>query len=227
MTEPADRRPGGRFVTFEGVEGSGKSTQLERLARALRSRGQDPVVTKEPGGTPLGVRLRNVLLRDEGTRIDAETELLLYAADRAQHVREVVGPALAAGRLVLCDRYLDATLAYQGYGRGLDVRFILDLHRHPPLDLRPDRTLLLDLDPAPALERARRRNERLGLVTAEGRFERETVEFHRRVREGYLALAAEEPARYRVIDATGTEDEVWGRVRAALRDRVDLGEASG
>ena len=223
------RHPGGRgrFVTFEGVEGCGKSTQIERLVRGLRSRGDEPLVTKEPGGTPLGIRLRSLLLRDGGTRIDPEAELLLYAADRAQHVREVVAPALEAGRLVLCDRYLDATLAYQGYGRGLDLRIVLDVHRHPPLDLRPDRTVLLDLDPDVALRRARRRNERLGLVTAEGRFERETLEFHRRVRQGYLSLAAESLARYRVIDAAGTEDEVAERVEKAVRDLLGQPEDRG
>jgi len=218
MSEVPEAGGRGRFVTFEGVEGCGKSTQISRLTRELRERGFDALATKEPGGTALGMRLRSLLLRDEGTRIDPEAELLLYAADRAQHVREVIAPALAAGRMVLCDRYLDATLAYQGYGRGLDLRIVLDVHRHAPLDLRPDRTVLLDLDPGLAVARARRRNERQGLVTAEGRFERETAEFHQRVREGYLSLARQAPERFRVIDASGAEADVAARVEAALED---------
>lgn len=219
--------PRGRFVTFEGVEGCGKSTQIERLAHMLARRGADPLVTKEPGGTPLGLGLRRLLLRDGETPIEPEAELLLYAADRVQHVRHVIAPALAEGRTVLCDRYLDATLAYQGHGRGIDVAVVLDVHRHPPLDLRPDRTVLLDLDPEVALDRARGRNRRLGLETEEGRFEKEPLDFHRRVREGYLALAAAAPERYRIVDAVGSEQRVGARVLAALRDLLDLGETEG
>jgi len=208
----------GRFVTFEGIEGCGKTTQLERLAERLAAVGVAAVLTREPGGTALGRSLRSVLLSPDSASMAPSTELLLYAADRAQHLTEVVEPALAAGRVVLCDRYLDATLAYQGYGRELGFEAVLELHRRPPLDRRPDRTLLLDLDPAEALERARRRNDELDLDATEGRFEQERLAFHRRVREGYLALAAAEPGRFVVIDARGTAAEVETRILAGVRD---------
>lgn len=208
----------GRFITFEGVEGSGKTTQIALLAERLRSAGFDPVVTREPGGTPTGVRLRALLLEEGGAPISPIVELLLYTADRAQHLTAIVEPALARGAVVLCDRYLDATLAYQGHGRGLPLRFILDLHRHPPLDRRPDRTLLLDQDPAQALARARRRNRDDEGSRSEGRMEREDLAFHRRVRDGYLALAAAEPDRFRVIPASGTPEEIEACVQNALSD---------
>lgn len=201
--------PRGRLVTFEGIEGSGKTTQLVRLADRLRAEGAEVVVTREPGGTPLGKRLRSLLLDPHAPRLDPPAELLLYAADRAQHLEEVVLPALAEGSLVLCDRFLDATLAYQGHARGLGPERILALHRAPPLDLRPDRTFLFDLDPEIALSRARARRD------AEDRFEREDLAFHRAVREGYLALARDEPGRIRVVDAAGDRDAVTAALRRA------------
>jgi dTMP kinase len=208
----------GIFVSFEGIEGSGKSVQLERLAGWLRARGEDPVVTREPGGTPLGRRLRSLLLEPGTEPIDPHTELLLYVADRVQHVLEVIDPALARGDIVLCDRFLDATFAYQGYGRQLPLELLVTLHNHPPLDRRPDRTVLLDLDPKTGLERARRRNRERGMTRKEGRFEMEGLDFHRRVRDGYLALAGSFPDRIRVVPADGPEDEVEGRVLEAVRD---------
>jgi dTMP kinase len=200
------------FVTFEGIEGCGKTTQLRRLTERLSAAGIDPVVTREPGGTDVGRRIRELLLAPAERPMASETEMLLYAADRAQHLREVVEPALSEGRLVLCDRYLDATLAYQGYGRRLGTETILALHGTPPLTRRPDRTLLFDLDPEVAVGRARRRNTSLGLDDLEGRFEQEELEFHRRVREGYLELAAGEPRRITIVDASGEEASVADRV---------------
>lgn len=213
-------RPGerGAWITFEGIEGSGKSTQIERLAQALRDLGLQPVVTREPGGTSLGVRLRSVLLQPAGLPMEPLTELLLYTADRAQHLAEVVLPSLETGKPVLCDRYLDATLAYQGFGRGLGTERIRELHRHLPLNALPDRTLLLDIEVGVGLERARRRNDEMALDAAEGRFERERLEFHRRVRDGYLELAAADPERIRVVDAGGNTDDVESRVRSAVAD---------
>lgn len=215
-------RPGprgrGRFVTFEGIEGSGKTTQIARIAERLAAGGEDVLVTREPGGTPLGRKLRAVLLEDGAAPIDPCTELLLYVADRAQHLAEVVEPALAAGRAVLCDRYADATLAYQGYGRGLDLDRIRALHASAPLDRRPDRTILLDLDPRIGVDRARRRNREFGLDTVEGRFERERIEFHRRVRDGYLAIAASEPFRFRIVAAEEDPRDVETRVADLLCD---------
>lgn len=212
--------PRGLFVTFEGIEGSGKTTQIRRLVRRLKSAGIDVVPTREPGGTPLGRRLRAALLDSASSALAPRAELLLYAADRAQHLFEVVEPALARGAVVLCDRFLDATIAYQGHGRGLGADAVLELHRRPPLDRRPDRTILLDVDPDAGLTRARSRNDGLGLSTTEGRFEAEPLEFHRRVRAAYLALAAAEPGRFRVVASDTDPDEVERRVAAAVADLV-------
>jgi len=209
---------GARWITLEGVEGSGKSTQLRRLSERLRAAGIDVAVTREPGGTPIGARIRSLLLKSDGPPINSLTELLLYTADRAQHLTEVILPALEGGETVLCDRFLDATLAYQGYGRGLGSGCVLDLHRQPPLDRRPDRTLLFDIDAAVGLERARERNRAAGLDVTEGRFEDEAVEFHERVRAGYLELAAADAQRFRIIDASDTLDRVERSVLTALAD---------
>jgi len=213
-------RAGGRFITLEGIEGCGKTTQLERLVSRLRTAGAEPLVTREPGGTELGRRLRALLLARDAPAMDPLSELLLYATDRTQHLQEVVLPALGQGRLVLCDRFLDATLAYQGYGRQLGVEPILRLHRDPPLDLRPDRTILLDLQVEVALGRARARNRELGLEDAEGRYEDEQLDFHARVRSGYLELAAADPDRFRVIPAAGEIEEVERRIAEALADLI-------
>jgi len=179
----ASDRGSGRFITIEGIEGCGKSTQLTRLVSRLQTAGIEPVVTREPGGTELGRRLRALLLARDAPAMDPFSELLLYATDRAQHLQEIVLPALRQDRLVLCDRYLDATLAYQGYGRRLGVDPILRIHRDPPLDLRPDRTILLDLEVSLALGRARARNRELGIENAEGRYEDEQLDFHERVHD--------------------------------------------
>ena len=218
MSQPNPTRPAAPWITFEGIEGSGKSTQVQRVARRLQVSETPVVVTREPGGTELGRRLRAILLDPAMAGMDPTPELLLYTADRAQHLQQVILPALAEQRVVLCDRFLDATLAYQGYGRRLGVERILELHRRPPLDRRPDRTLLLDLDPERSLLRARRRNRKTGVDETEGRFEQEQLEFHRRVRQGYLELAAAEPQRIRVIDAAGEIDEVATLIRQALLD---------
>ncbi len=207
-----------RWITFEGIEGSGKSTQLRRLVERLRESGRAVTATHEPGGTELGARIRSLLLRPTPRPMASLAELLLYTADRAQHLTEIVVPALEAGENVLCDRYIDATLAYQGYGRQLGCEQVLELHRYAPLDLRPDRTLLFDLDVATGLERARERNRAAGLDVTEGRFEDEAVEFHERVRRGYLELAAADESRFRVIEAAPETDDVEQSVLAALAD---------
>lgn len=214
----AAARRRGFFVTFEGIEGSGKTTQIARLTERLLAADEPVVVTREPGGSPLGRKLRSILLAEETVAIGPMAELLLYVADRAQHLQDVVEPALAAGTHVLCDRYIEATLAYQGFARGLDLDFIRALHKKPPLDRRPDRTVLLDIDPELGLDRARRRNDELGVRHAEGRFEREALEFHTRVRDGYLALADAEPFRFRIVAAEGSADDVEARVADLLSD---------
>ncbi len=211
----------GLLLTFEGVEGSGKSTQIGILAERLSAFGVDVTVTREPGGTELGVRLRTVLLTP-GTPVVPRAELLLYAADRAQHLAEVIEPAIARGATVLCDRYLDATLAYQGFGRGLGVEAVLEVHRGEPPTRRPDRTVLLDADPEEGLRRARERDARSGSAAREDRFEREALDFHHRVRDGYLELARREPERIRVVPASGEPGEVARRVWASVEDLFAL-----
>jgi dTMP kinase len=201
------------FITFEGIEGSGKSTQLLRLAALLPG----AVATKEPGGTPTADRIRAILL-DSNTTLDPVAELLLFAASRRQHVVEVIKPALDLGRVVLCDRFTDATLAYQGFGRLLDLDRLRTLNRWATDSLQPALTLLFDLPEEEGLRRARARNE--SAPHDEGRFEAEDLRFHRRVREGYLSLAAAEPRRYAIVNAAGSVGEVGARTVEALRVRA-------
>src|SRR3990172_479506 len=167
----------GRFLIFEGMEGCGKTTQLRLLARALRRRGLSVLVTREPGGTPLGERIRRLLLGRASAGMDPHAELLLMFAARAQNVRQVIRPALASGRVVLSDRFTDASLAYQGYGRGIDIALIRRLHRAAAGGVRPDPTFGIDIDPRTSVRRARRRNRRAR--RGEGRLDREAGEFYR------------------------------------------------
>jgi dTMP kinase len=203
------------FITFEGIEGSGKTTQIRRLAESLRKQGAEVLATREPGGCPVADAIRNILLHPANTALVPRAELLLYAAARAQHVEEVILPALRAGKVVLCDRYTDATLAYQGNGRGLETSLITELNTLASEGLSPDLTLLLDMPAEEGLSRARRRNAALQ-EEEEDRFEREAIDFHRRVREGYLHLARMEAARFQVIDARGTEEAVAERILTAV-----------
>lgn len=209
---------GGRFITFEGGEGSGKSTQLTRLLGHLRALGVEPAVTRDPGGTAIGNQIRQLLLDGRNTRMADLAELLLYEASRAQLVDEVIRPALAAGRIVLCDRFTDSTVAYQGYGRGVELALIERLNALATGGLRPDLTVLLDLDPATGLHRV---SQRLGDAPAgRDRLEREALAFHERVRAGYRALAAAEPDRILLVDAARglaeTEEEVRRRLGPLL-----------
>ena len=201
------------FITFEGIEGSGKTTQQRLLAEHLRASGKTVVVTKEPGGTPLADRIRAILL-DSSNVIDPIAEVFLFAASRRQHTTEVIEPALKRGEVVLCDRYADSTLAYQGFGRLIDLDRLRALNEWATDALVPHVTLLFDLPEEIGLTRANSRNA--AATQDEGRFEAEDLRFHRRVREGYLAMAVAEPQRYRVIDANGTVEEVFERTRAAL-----------
>lgn len=205
------------FITVEGPEGSGKSTQLQRLGDFFRGR-RETVVTKEPGGTPIGDRIRAILLDSAATGMDSLTELMLYAASRRQHVTEVIRPALELGALVLCDRYTDATLAYQGYGRRLDLDRLKVLNEWATGGLMPKLTLLYDIDEETGLRRAHARNAEM--VVDEGRFEAEDLRFHRRVREGYLAMATAEPARFAVIDGSGSVEDVFARTLSELKTRA-------
>lgn len=209
----------GLFITFEGTEGSGKSTQISLLADSLKAAGRRVTLTREPGGTPIGDQIRKVLLDPSNKALDPRAELLLYAASRAQHLAERIVPALDGGAVVLCDRFSDATLAYQGYGRGLDLGMIRSLDRIVTAGLRPRLTILLDIEAVVGLSRARGRNSSAGLAH-EGRFEDEDIAFHERVRQGYLALAKEEPGRIRVVDAGRRPEEVQRDVRKIVDEML-------
>ncbi len=209
----------GFFLTVEGIEGCGKTTQLKRIAKRLRELGHNCVTTKEPGGTPIGDRVRAILLDPQADGMDALSELFLLAASRRQHVVEVVQPALEKGAVVLCDRYSDASVVYQGYGRGLDLQQVIDINRWATGGITPDITLVFDLPETVGLERARSRNATENLM-AESRLEGEDLAFHRRVREGYLALATESPKRFAIIDGTRTIDEVFTNVLGILSERA-------
>ncbi len=203
-----------RFITLEGIEGVGKSTQLDQVARWLRARGEEPVLTREPGGTALGEAIRSLVLDPACGEPCELSELLLMFAARAQHLDEVIRPALEQGRVVLCDRFTDATYAYQGGGRGMALEQIRCLEQLVHGDLQPELTLLLDLPVATALERAHRRSG------AQDRFEREQLQFFERVRACYLERAREHPRRIRVIDARGTVEEVHRRIATVLEEFI-------
>jgi dTMP kinase len=200
------------FITFEGIDGCGKSTQLRMLASELRLRGQEVIATREPGGTPLGLRIRQLLLEAE-EQVDPLAELLLYAADRAQHVRSHVRPALDSGHVVLSDRYADATVAYQGAGRGFPPELVSELVVLATGGLMPDLTLIFDL---PVDESQRRQARRTSKGHKADRLDAEDAAFHTRVRDAYLRIAAAEPERVRVIDAAGSVQETQAHVMRAV-----------
>lgn len=197
----------GLFIVFEGGDATGKSTQSGLLAQRLVDAGRDVVLTREPGGTKLGERVRNIVLDPASGDVSPLTETLLYAADKAQHVHEVVRPALRAGAIVVSDRYVDSTIAYQGAGRGLDVGELERVARWATGDLRPDLTVLFDIDPSQAVARK----------SDKDRLEAAGDDFHRQVRDAFLALAARDPERYLVLpalaDVQWTHEQVWQRVQ--------------
>ena len=204
----------GLFITFEGVEGAGKSTQIRRLAASLVKEGVSVLVTREPGGTQISERIREVLLEREHHKMVSTTELLLYAAARSQHVAECIAPALAEGRTVISDRFGDATTAYQGHGRGLDLELIHHLNRVATGGLVPDLTIVLDVPVKVGLGRARRRRRSMD------RLEIENLEFHQRVREGYLTIAKEEPHRVRVIHSVQNFKLVHDQIRELVNRHI-------
>ncbi|MFH1706543.1 MAG: dTMP kinase [Planctomycetota bacterium] len=193
----------GRFIVFEGPDGSGKSTQAGRLTAALEGRGAAVLMTREPGGTPIGEKVRELLLDARNTAMDRRTELLLYMASRAQLVAEILQPALDAGRLVVCDRYVYSSLVYQGYAGGLDQEEIARIGAFATAGLVPDLVLVVDVDPATGLRRRGRVLDRM---------EQQSLTFHARVREGFLGLAARDPGRFRVVDGSAAADAVFARV---------------
>jgi dTMP kinase len=200
----------GRFITFEGIDGSGKSTQMRMLAERLRHEGHDVLETVEPGGTAVGQQIRRILLDSANQDLRPSAELLLYFASRAQNVEQCIRPALSAGKIVLCDRFTDSTLAYQGHARGLGERTVLTLDRIACRGLTPDLTLLIDLDLEIGLARVLRRNA--DVPAAETRMDNQSFEFHRKVRDAYLALAKQHAGRFRIIDGGGTPDAIAARV---------------
>ena len=197
----------GKFITVEGIDGAGKSSHLDFLVQQVKSRGHETVLTREPGGTPAGERMREVALH---ASMDAKAEALLMFAARADHVASVIEPALAEGRWVVCDRFSDATFAYQCGGRGLPRDFVISLERLAHPGLQPDATFLFDLDPAVAHERQRAQRR------APDKFESEQAQFFRRVREAYLERAREHSRRFHLVDASGTQQQVRDRLEVAF-----------
>ncbi len=202
----------GKFITFEGIDGSGKSTQLRLLAGDLRMRGFDVLTTLQPGGTPLGRRLREAFLETEET-VHPMAELLLFAADRAQHVNFLIKPALETGKIVISDRYADATVAYQGAGRGFDQKIVTQIIRLATDGLKPDLTMYFDVPIEKAIVRTTSRTDE---ETKRNRMDREDSEFYSRVRAAYLKIAEREPKRFKVIDASGSIDEVHQKVTEVI-----------
>jgi dTMP kinase len=205
----------GLFITFEGIDLCGKSTQVERLVAHLRELGMEVVISREPGGPPISEKIREILLDPENRAMTALTELLLYEASRAQHTTELIRPALEAGKWVVSDRYADASFAYQGHGRNLDCELVRRLNELASGGLVPDLAIVLDLPP----EEAARRSPGEGWKA--DRLERERAEFHRRVREGYLQLAREEPQRVKIVDARGTVEEIQEQIRAIVDPLIE------
>lgn len=203
--------PTGLLVTFEGIEGSGKSTQLELTRAYVEEQGHPCLVTIEPGGSPLGEEIRGFLLDRGDLKIDPLAELFLIEADRAEHVAEVIRPALDNGRIILCDRYTDATIAYQGYARGLDITVITQMNQWATGGLTPHCTIVLDCPVEVGMKRAKGKD----------RFEREDKKFHQQVREGYLRIARQEPQRVKVVSGEGQQSAIQGKIQRIIRPLLD------
>ncbi len=208
------------FITLEGIEGSGKTTQLDNIIKFMSDRHYEYVVTREPGGTEIGKKIRAILLSPDTKNLNSLTELLLYAADRAQHVKEVIIPSLESGKTVICDRFFDATTAYQGFARGLDMEQIKKLNEIILGSLKPDITLLFDLPPETGLKRAWTQINSGGRSESETRFEKEMISFHEKVRKGYLKIAKTEHERFHVIDASKNVNQVKKAIIDILSDKM-------
>lgn len=211
------------FITFEGVEGSGKTTQIRHLVDYFQKKGRACMVTREPGDTEIGKKIRAILLDPDNLALDPMAELFLYAADRAQHLKERITPAILSGKIVISDRFHDATTVYQGVARGIDPTVIKTVHRLVLGDVLPDVTFLFDLSPEIGLKRALRQIDIGARSFSESRFERELLPFHQKVREGYLELARREPVRFVVIDASRSEREVTESIITSLDNRPEWG----
>jgi dTMP kinase len=217
---------GGKFITFEGLDGTGKSTQMRKLGAVLRTAGHKVVETREPGGTATGEQIRRVLLHSGTTGLAPLAEMALMFASRAQHIAEVIEPALAAGAIVLCDRFTDSTEAYQGSGRKLGSEAVRELHRVLCGNLQPDLTILLDSNAAASVRRARLRNSRTAKNASRGhdenRFEQEKRTFFVRVHDGYMAIAKREPGRVVLIDARGTPGQTHGKILEVVKRKLKI-----
>jgi dTMP kinase len=216
----------GKFITFEGLDGTGKSTQMRKLAAVLREAGHKVIETREPGGTATGEKIRKVALDSGTSGLAPLAEMALMFASRAQHIAEVIEPGLAAGAIVLCDRFTDSSEAYQGSGRHLGSEVVRELHRVLCGDLQPDLTLLMDSNPRASVNRARRRNQRASKSFSRGhdenRFEQETRSFFGRVREGYLAIAKREPGRVVIVDARGAPGQTHQKIVEVVSSKLAL-----
>jgi dTMP kinase len=218
----------GKFITFEGLDGCGKSTQSEKLATALRARGLPVVITREPGGTATGEKIRQLLLDTRTSGLAPLAELTLMFASRVQHIEEIIKPAIASGQIVLCDRFTDSSEAYQGGGRKLGSKPVRELHRVLCGNLKPDLTILMDSDVTASVERARRRNQARGKTESsdENRFEQESRAFFARVHSAYLEIAKREPQRVFVVDARGTPDQTHAKILDRVRTKLELAQNS-
>ena len=206
----------GLFITFEGTDGAGKTTQIQRLSTELRQTGYDICLTREPGGTPISEQIRDMLLNPDHGEMAATTELLLYAASRAQHVSEIIKPALESGKIVISSRFADAMVVYQGYGRGLDLERINRLNRIATDGVTPDVTFVLDLPVEIGLQRVQK--SRGGL----DRLEREKIDFHQRLRDGYRALAEQDPQRLKLVDAQASPEHVYAQIQGAVQPLLQM-----
>jgi dTMP kinase len=206
------------FITFEGIEGCGKTTQIGHLTSFFKKARRPFLLTREPGGTEVGGKIREILLSSDNAGLEPVAELFLYVADRIQHYRQVILPALRQGKVVLCDRFADATTVYQGFGRGLDLAWIEEIHSRALENAKPDLTFLLDLPVEVGLKRAWKRLKKD--QTGEDRFEKEALDFHRRIREGYLTLARKEPSRIIVLDGMKDEQTLHGEIVSHLPDAI-------
>lgn len=207
----------GKFITFEGPDGAGKTTQMKMLGEKLTGAGIAVSYTREPGGTRISEEIRKLLLDPANTEMVSRTEALLYAAARAQHVEEFIRSEVAIGKVVLCDRFTDSTIAYQGYGRGIDLEFLEKLNKMATMGVEPDRTFILDIDPGKGINRI---IEKRAVATGEGkdRIELENLDFHTRVRDGFLELARRDKVRYKIIDATKTQDVIHNEIYRLVKE---------
>lgn len=205
----------GLFISLEGIEGAGKTTLMQKMLAYFQSRGKEVLLTREPGGSELGKKLRSIILNAE-EKICPASELFLFLADRAEHVQTCIKPALAQGKIVLCDRFIDSTVAYQGYGRGMDIAELEMLNKLATGGIKPDLTLILDLEPEIGLARANARNQELNLTVKEGRFEAESLAFHQKIRAGFLAMSKKEE-RFFVVDAQQNPEQVFETVCKKLQ----------